>query len=61
MSDDTIFTTQLHIQNSPPTNLTELAFIILYIIMRLPSNPVTGRGAHIDTIMDIVCKSAPVV
>ncbi len=34
-----------------------IAFILLYIITRIPGNPVTGRGGGIDNI-DLVCEFA---
>lgn len=32
-----------------------VAFLILYIITRLPGNPVTGKGGDVDVI-DMVCE-----
>ena len=34
-----------------------IGFILLYIITRIPGNPITGRGGHIDNI-DIICEFA---
>lgn len=34
-----------------------LAFIILYVITRIPGNPVNGRGGDID-VVDMVCEAA---
>src|ERR671926_1326002 len=36
-----------------------IAFIILYVITRLPGNPVNGRGGDIDAI-DMICELAQV-
>src|SRR5215469_5025198 len=36
-----------------------IGFIILYIITRLPGNPVTGRGGTVDPV-DMVCEIAQV-
>jgi len=36
-----------------------LAFILLYVITRLPGNPVNGRGADVD-IVDLTCEIAQV-
>lgn len=36
-----------------------IGFIILYVITRLPGNPVTGRGGDVD-IVDITCEIAQV-
>ena len=36
-----------------------IGFILLYIITRIPGNPVTGRGGDIDNI-DLVCEIAQV-
>ena len=36
-----------------------IGFIILYIITRLPGNPVTGRGGDVD-IVDVTCELAQV-
>ena len=37
-----------------------IAFIILYVITRLPGNPVNGRGGDID-VVDMTCEIAQVV
>ena len=34
-------------------------FILLYIITRIPGNPIPGRGGHIDNI-DILCRIATI-
>jgi len=34
-----------------------VGFIILYVITRLPGNPVTGRGGTVDPV-DMVCELA---
>jgi hypothetical protein len=36
-----------------------IAFIILYVVTRLPGNPVTGRGGDVDAI-DMTCELAQV-
>jgi hypothetical protein len=36
-----------------------IAFIILYVVTRLPGNPVTGRGGDVDAI-DMICELAQV-
>ena len=36
-----------------------IAFIILYVVTRLPGNPVTGRGGDVDVI-DMTCELAQV-
>jgi len=36
-----------------------IAFIILYVITRLPGNPVNGRGGNVDAI-DMICELAQV-
>jgi hypothetical protein len=36
-----------------------IAFIILYVVTRLPGNPVNGRGGDVD-IVDITCELAQV-
>lgn len=36
-----------------------IGFIILYVITRLPGNPVTGRGGDVD-IVDVTCELAQV-
>lgn len=39
--------------------LGNVAFIILYVITRLPGNPVNGRGGDIDMV-DMICELAQV-
>jgi hypothetical protein len=39
--------------------LGNIAFIIIYIITRLPGNPITGRGGDVD-IVDMICELAQV-
>jgi hypothetical protein len=34
-----------------------LGFIILYVITRIPGNPVNGRGGDID-VVDMICEVA---
>jgi hypothetical protein len=36
-----------------------IAFIILYVITRLPGNPITGRGVGVN-VLDLVCELAQV-
>src|SRR5919199_2647158 len=36
-----------------------IAFIILYVVTRLPGNPVTGRGGDVDAV-DMTCELAQV-
>jgi hypothetical protein len=36
-----------------------VAFIILYVVTRLPGNPVNGRGGDIDAV-DMICELAQV-
>jgi hypothetical protein len=36
-----------------------IAFIILYVITRLPGNPVNGRGGDVDAV-DTICEIAQV-
>ena len=36
-----------------------IAFIILYVVSRLPGNPVTGRGGDVDAT-DMICELAQV-
>jgi hypothetical protein len=36
-----------------------IAFIILYVITRLPGNPVNGRGGDVDAV-DMICEIAQV-
>jgi hypothetical protein len=37
--------------------LGNLGFIILYVITRIPGNPVNGRGGDID-VVDMICEVA---